>query len=219
VRVSNGRSLIHDVSFDDAEREYWRANIGTCWLCPVDYFFVAMLNLVNTHALDPLSVVGGRPMSNTNIRRVPARQTQLPSDASSISILKARQCAKIAEFRQALIASGFDSVDAQAAVLGLSRSSTWMILNRNHKASGLSCSVINRIMRSTRLPSAARGKLEEYVQEKLMGKYGHRRQCLRRFRDQLSTFPEPAMGSLQRSDPNERNARQTVNYGQRVATS
>ena len=161
-------------------------------------------------------------MSNTNITRVPheaTRQTQLPSNASSISILKARQCAKIAEFRQALIASGFDSVDAQAAVLGLSRSSTWMILNRNHKASGLSCSVINRIMRSTRLPSAARGKLEEYVQEKLMGKYGHRRQCLRRFRDQLSTFPEPAMGSLQRSDPNERNARQTVNYGQRVATS
>src|SRR6187549_3940054 len=110
-------------------------------------------------------------MNKTILRRgahQPADQTQLSSDASSLSILKARQCAKIAEFRMALVASGFVSLDAQAAVLGLSRSSTWMILNRNHKASGLSCSVIKRIMRSAQLPEAARDKLEEYVQERLM---------------------------------------------------
>jgi len=100
----------------------------------------------------------------------------------------------------ALVASGFVSLDAQAAVLGLSRSSTWMILNRNHKASGLSCSVIKRIMRSAQLPEAARDKLEEYVQERLMGKYGHPRQCLRRFRAQLSIFPESAINSLELSE-------------------
>ena len=51
---------IHDVSFDNGAKECWRANIGSCWLCPADYFFVATLarNLVNAHALDPLSVVG-----------------------------------------------------------------------------------------------------------------------------------------------------------------
>ena len=47
-------------------------------------------------------------------------------------------------------------------------------------------------MRSTELPPAARDKLEEYVQEKLMGKYGHPRQRLRRFRDQLLSFPDAA---------------------------
>jgi hypothetical protein len=107
-------------------------------------------------------------------------------------MLKARQCAKIAEFRAALIEAGFDSLDAQAAVLGLSRSSTWTIMNRNHKASGLSASVINRIMRSKELPPAARDKLGEYVQEKLLGKYGHARQRLRRFRDQLLSFADAA---------------------------
>ena len=156
-------------------------------------------------------------MSNTNITRVPhqaTRQTQLPSNASSISILKARQCAKIAEFREALIASGFDSVDAQAAVLGLSRSSTWAILNRNHKASGLSASVINRIMRSTELPPAARDTLEEYVQEKLMGKYGHPRQRLRRFRDRLLSFPDAAT-----SQRKKRAGDQSANYYEGLQTA
>jgi hypothetical protein len=141
-------------------------------------------------------------MNKTILRRgahQPADQTQLSSDASSLSILKARQCAKIAELREALIASGFDSLDAQAAVLGLSRSSTWMILNRNHKASGLSASVINRVMRSTELPPGARDKLQEYVQEKLMGKYGHPRQRLRRFRDQLLSFSDAATSQYTKS--------------------
>jgi hypothetical protein len=71
-----------------------------------------------------------------------------------------------------------------------------MILNRNHKASGLSTSVINRVMHSTRLPPAARNKLEEYVQEKLMGKYGHPAKCLRRFRDHLSAFSQSDQKSL-----------------------
>ena len=143
-------------------------------------------------------------MTNTSLRRVPchpSHQPQLPSEASSISVLKARQCAKIAELREALIASGFDSVDAQAAVLGLSRSSTWMILNRNHKASGLSASVINRILRSTQLPTMARHKLEEYVEEKLAGKYGHPRQRLRRFRNQLLSFTDAATSLPEKRGP------------------
>jgi hypothetical protein len=113
--------------------------------------------------------------------------------------MKARQCAKIAEFRQALIDRGFASLDDQAAVLGLSRSSTWMILNRKHKASGLTSSVINRILRSPRLPSAAREKLEEYVREKLAGHYGHPAKRLKRFRNQLFACPDVAGAGLQRS--------------------
>ena len=144
----------------------------------------------------------GPSMSNRSVGRIlhqPAPKFQQRSGASSISIMKARQCAKIAEFRQALIARGFASLDDQAAVLGLSRSSTWMILNRKHKASGLTSSVINRILRSPRLPSAAREKLEEYVREKLAGHYGHPAKRLKRFRNQLFACPDVAGPGLQRS--------------------
>ena len=152
-------------------------------------------------------------MNKSITGRVPQQphQTQRSSDTALISILKARQCAKIAEFREALIASGFNSVDAQAAVLGLRRSSTWMILNRKHKASGLSASVISRIMRSKQLPPTARAKLEEYVQEKLMGNYGHPRQCLRRFRNQLLSVPAATSGQ---SESESAAAPQDANYGQ-----
>jgi hypothetical protein len=158
----------------------------------------------------------GPPVSNTSIRRAPRKLAEQLQ--SSLSILKAKQCAKIAELRDALIASGFDSLDAQAAALGLSRSSTWTILNRNHKSTGLSSSVINRIMHSTRLPSAARAKLEEYVQERLTGQYGHPPKCLRRFRSRLLTCPETITGRPQQSDPNGKDGGQTANYGRRVAT-
>jgi hypothetical protein len=161
------------------------------------------------------SQVSGPSVSNKSIRRAPRKLAEQLQ--SSISILKARQCAKITEFRDALIASGFDSLDAQAGALGLSRSSTWMILNRNHKATGLSSSVINRIMHSTRLPSAARAKLEEYVRERLTGQYGHPPKCLRRFRSRLLTCPETITGSPQQSDPDERAGGQTANYRRRVA--
>jgi len=140
-------------------------------------------------------------MNKTIISRVPHQpdhRLQPPSNASSLSSLKARQCAKIAAFRDALITSGFDSLDDQAAVLGLSRSSTWTILNRDYKASGLSSSIVNRIMNSPRLPRAARDKLEEYVREKLRGNYGHSPNSLRRFRDRLLSFPDAATSQLER---------------------
>jgi len=91
-----------------------------------------------------------------------------------------------------------------------------MILNRNHKATGLSSSVINRIMHSPRLPSAARAKLEEYLQERLTGQYGHPPKCLRRFRSRLLTCRETMTGGPQRSDPDERDG-QTTNYVRQVA--
>jgi hypothetical protein len=142
-------------------------------------------------------------MRNTSVdqisQRQPACTPQLPSDTPSISVLKARQCAKIAEFRVALVASGFTSLDAQTAALGLSRSSTWAILNRNYKASGLSSTIINRIMCSPQLPASAKEKLEQYVQEKLAGKYGHPPIRLRLFRKQLLACPGAPVSNLQRS--------------------
>jgi hypothetical protein len=111
----------------------------------------------------------------------PAFQNQPPSRKD----LKARQTAKIAELRHTLLAAGYNSLDDQAAVLKLSRSTTWIILKANHKASGLTASVISRILRSRELPPNARQVVEEYVAEKLAGAYGHSRHRLRKFRAQL----------------------------------
>ena len=99
--------------------------------------------------------------------------------------MKARQCAKIAELRLVLLQAGYHSLDKQASVLGLSRSTTWAVLQAHHKASGLSGSVIKRMLRSADLPPTARQWIDEYVAEKLAGNYGHSRRRLRVFRAQV----------------------------------
>jgi hypothetical protein len=116
---------------------------------------------------------------------------------SCLSELKARQASKIAEIRKALIAAGYDTITTQAAVLGLSRSTAWAVLRGKHKSSGLTTSVINRILRSQDLPPTARRIVDEYVQEKLGGAYGHSEARLRQFRVQLG-YPTHTRASLQR---------------------
>src|SRR6476619_584869 len=113
------------------------------------------------------------------------------ASGSCPSELKARQASKIAEIRQALVAAGYDTITKQAVVLGLSRSSAWAVLRGAHKSSGLSASIINRVLRSQELPPAARKIIEEYVQEKLLGAYGPNDKSLRQFRIQLGYPTQP----------------------------
>ena len=87
---------------------------------------------------------------------------------------KARQAAKLAEIRESLIAAGYDTTAKQAAALGVSRPPAWVLLNR-HKRVGPSAHVIKRILLSPDLPSVARRKVEEYVEERIAGVYGHTR--------------------------------------------
>jgi hypothetical protein len=68
--------------------------------------------------------------------------------SASMSAMKARQCAKISELRQRLVQAGYDSLGTQAVALGLSRSTTWALLQANHKSSGLSGAVIKRMSRA-----------------------------------------------------------------------
>jgi hypothetical protein len=100
--------------------------------------------------------------------------------------MKARQCAKIAELRQVLLRAGYPSLDRQASALGLSRSTTWAILQAGHKGSGVSGSVIKRMLRAPTLPPAAKKWIAEYVSEKLSGAYGHSIKRLRIFRAQVA---------------------------------
>jgi hypothetical protein len=122
----------------------------------------------NMEKTDIAKVRNGSLSSHTN-----ARAPALISAA-----MRARQSERIKEIRQALIDAGADSLEKQAAVLGLSRSSTWAILQGNHKSSGLRASVISRMLASSQLPPTVRVIIENYVDEKLRGNYGHsKRQC------------------------------------------
>src|SRR5262249_24665763 len=99
--------------------------------------------------------------------------------------MKARQSAKIRELISALVTEGFRTLEEQAKVLGLSRSTTWTIAKANHKSSGLSGTIINRILLAPQLPPRARGILLEYVREKCAGLYGHKDAQRRRFAARL----------------------------------
>jgi hypothetical protein len=120
-----------------------------------------------------------------------AEPVQSPSFASPARAMKARQSAKLVKLREALVAAGFDTLSKQASVLELGRSTAWMVLSGNHKSSGLSASLIKRILSSPNLPPLARQVTEEYVQEKLLGAYGHNPARLRLFRAQLGLPTRP----------------------------
>lgn len=97
---------------------------------------------------------------------------------------KAKQASKLAEIREALVAAGYDTSAKQAAALGVSRPTAWVVLNRDTRA-GPSAKVIKRILSSPNLPPAARRKVEQYVKEKVAGLYGHHKDRARWFHEQF----------------------------------
>src|ERR1051325_7459757 len=108
-------------------------------------------------------------------------ETQRRSPASIAARMRERQQQKIAQLRLVLVEHGLQTVREQADALNLSNSSAWAVLQANHKHRGLSSRVIERIKSSPKLPAKARQVIEEYIQERLSGAYGHSRQSLREF--------------------------------------
>ena len=100
--------------------------------------------------------------------------------------VKARQSRKIRELGDALVLQGFRTLDQQAKALGLGRSTAWTTLKANHKTSGLSAAVINRMLAAPRLPPLVRDKILEYIDEKVAGSYGHSKTQIQRFTARLS---------------------------------
>ena len=100
---------------------------------------------------------------------------------------KAKQASKLEEIRGALTGAGFDTVAKQATVLRVGRSTAWALLNLDKRA-GPSANVIKRILSSPTLPSAARQKVEEYVEEKIRGLYGHSERRKQAFRGTFRTI-------------------------------
>lgn len=109
---------------------------------------------------------------------VPIAHAQAPLNRN----IKLQQCAKIAELGQALLAAGLQSTESRARALGLCRSTTWTILKAGHKSTGLTASIIRRILDSPELPSGAKQVIEQYVALKLAGAYGHDKKQVQRFR-------------------------------------
>jgi len=121
---------------------------------------------------------GSAPRPRTNLRHT--------HDWESGNHRKLQQSAKIREIGEALGESNVHTLDHKAEVLGLSRSTTWTLLQGNHKSSGLSVTIINRMLAAPGLPSEVRAKVLEYVEEKTAGRYGHSKTVRRRFVMRLS---------------------------------
>ena len=100
---------------------------------------------------------------------------------------KARLASKLAEIREALISAGYNSPAKQGAVLGLSRSTAWALLNCDTRA-GPTATVIKCILSSQKIPPEARRKVEEYVVQKINGLYGHKEERTQAFRDNVGTL-------------------------------
>jgi hypothetical protein len=100
---------------------------------------------------------------------------------TSPTLLKARQTSKIAEIGEALRAAGVITLNTQAEVLGLSRSTTYTVVAARHKNSGISGRILARMLRSDRLPLSVRAAIEDYAKEKLSGAYGGDKRHQRRF--------------------------------------
>ena len=98
---------------------------------------------------------------------------------------KEKQALKLAEIREALVTAGYNTTAKQAAVLGVGRSTAWWLLNRDKRA-GPSAKVIKRILLSPQVPKKVRLKVEQYVEEKIRGRYGHSKQRTQRFGDQFN---------------------------------
>jgi hypothetical protein len=96
------------------------------------------------------------------------------ANGSNGTKMRLRQRLKIIEIGDALCAAGHVCLDEQARVLGLSRSTTWALLQARHKSSGLTVDCINRMLEAPNLPSPVRAKIIEYVEEKAAGLYGHK---------------------------------------------
>ena len=105
--------------------------------------------------------------------------------ANTLKDAKVRQATRIQEIKYALATSGFEALDEQSKILGISRSTTWTILRANHKASGLSAKTINRILSAPQLPPLVRVTVLRYVEEKTAGRYGDSKTRIRQFANRV----------------------------------
>jgi hypothetical protein len=80
---------------------------------------------------------------------------------------KQRNCTvRIQHIADALIASGYTSLDEQARALGINRSTTWTIVKTKHKLDRLSEKTTRCILANPELPAPVRAVMQQYLTER-----------------------------------------------------
>lgn len=72
----------------------------------------------------------------------------------------------IQHIADALIASGYTSLDEQAKALGINRSTAWTIVKAKHKLGRLSAKTSRRILANPELPARVRVVIQQYLTER-----------------------------------------------------
>ena len=91
--------------------------------------------------------------------------TKTPSERlRALRDLNARKT-KIQDITDALISSGYTSLDQQAKALGLHRATVWTIRENKHKLGRLSAKTIESIIMNPDTPPRVRAAVREYVTE------------------------------------------------------
>src|SRR5262245_53686070 len=90
-----------------------------------------------------------------------------PSPKILSAQLRALRKNKIQDITNALISSGYASLDEQAKALWLHRSTVWTIRENKHKLGRLSAKTIKRVIANPNTPPLVLSVLQEYVRGKL----------------------------------------------------
>ena len=75
----------------------------------------------------------------------------------------------IQHIREALVASGYTSLDQQAKALGIHRSTAWTIIKATHKLGRLSRKTTVRILANPDTPPSVRAVIQQYLAERSIG--------------------------------------------------
>ena len=116
--------------------------------------------------------------------RVPPQHVERLA-STTLASMQAKQIETLRALHWALIANGITSLDEQARVLCLPRSTAWFVLHSNHKCTGLNAALVVRMLCSEQLPEDARRIVIRYVQERVDGTYGHSDLLRQRFVQRL----------------------------------
>jgi hypothetical protein len=73
---------------------------------------------------------------------------------------------RLQHISEALITSGYTSLDRQAKALGVHRSTAWTIVNTKHKLDRLSTKTTKRILANPELPPSVRSVMQQYLAER-----------------------------------------------------
>src|SRR5215471_4058966 len=91
----------------------------------------------------------------------------LPSEEDFMrSNTRHKRSSRIQDIADALIASGYKSLDGQAKALGVHRATAWTIIKNKHKLGRLSAKTVQRILSNSETPEAVRAVIQKYMAER-----------------------------------------------------